>query len=87
LSGKVLMDDAGRSFPLDAVSDDVSGEVVAAPARAVSPEAGIYAIASSFLGAKIRSESPITITKKTPSETAMSSNFFFSIKLTMPLNE
>jgi hypothetical protein len=41
----------------------------------------------SFLGAKIRIESPITITKKMPSETAMSSNFFFSIELTMPLNE
>jgi hypothetical protein len=52
-----------------------------APAYIVPLEVEVYAVVLSFLGAKIRIESPITITKKMPSETAMSSNFFFSIRI------
>jgi hypothetical protein len=70
-------DVAGKLLP-----PDVSDVDAIAPAYVVPLEVG-----ESFLGAKIKIESPITITKKIPSETAMSSNFFFSIELTMPLNE
>jgi hypothetical protein len=74
-------DVAGKLVP------DVSDVGVTVLTYVVSLEVGVYAVVASFFGAKIRIESPITITKKIPSETAMSSSFFFSIELTMPLNE
>jgi hypothetical protein len=71
LSGIAMGDVAGKLAPA------VSGvDMIAVPL-----EGGVYAVMLSFLGAKIRIEAPITITKKMPSETAMSSSFFFSIRI------